>query len=356
MAVWPWLLLLAVLTFIGGATTDWPLLQHLAFVLIVLVGLSYFLLQTSLHGLRTAVRASRTRVVAGDEIDETYVFTKESMWPTLWAEIVEPDRESHGLNDTNGQLTVTVAPRGERTVHRTRVFAHRGWYQLGTGAVRVRDPLGLFSRTCPISEPIEVIVYPRPIGTPEAVQAAREISSSQQRRRLVEADATRGDLREYVPGDPPSRIHWRTSARRGKLMIASPESLQQRGLWLLVDLGGHAAEVETVASLAAYLANTLYRDGHRVGAVIGGQEIDLIPASRDRGQLGQILEGLARSSAATRSTLDHIIEAANDCDDPGSFVIVSASPSASSKSTLLRPLSPQIRIVPMAGHTAEIPA
>lgn len=356
MPVWPWLLLLGLLTFIGGATTAWPLLEHLAFVLVALVALCYFLLRMSVRGLHTAVRVSRTRIVAGDEVEETYVFTNDSMWPTLWAEVVDHDFDVEAAGEALGRGQTTVAPHGESTLHRTRVFAHRGWYELGRNTVRVRDPLGLFSNTCQVAEPIEIIVYPRPVAAPEAIQAAREISTSQQRRRLAEADATRGDLREYVPGDAPSRIHWRTSARRGMLMIADPESLQQRGLWLFVDFGGPSADVETVASLAAYLANTLFRSGHPVGALIVGRETDLIPASRERGQLGQILEALARASIVPTSRLDRILESATECEDPGSILMISASPKAHSMATQLRSLCPQVRAVPITTRAVEMPA
>ena len=80
-------------------------------------------------------------------------------------------------------------------------------------------------------------------------------------------------VREYRSGDSLRRIHWRTSARRGELVVREFEPPGQRVLALLMDAGPASREVaDQLARLAASEAWDCLRAGGRVVAWAPGLE------------------------------------------------------------------------------------
>ena len=132
----------------------------------------------------------------------------------------------------------------------------------GRCAVSTRFPLGLVRHSLLLSEQKELLVLPR-LGTLHAgcLKLIREHEAGSQRmsrRGLLEADFY--GLREWRPGDSRRWIHWRTSARKGRIVVRQFEQRRSQNLALLVDLWQPAdpsdedlARVETAVSLVATL-------------------------------------------------------------------------------------------------------
>lgn len=98
------------------------------------------------------------------------------------------------------------------------------------------DPVGLISRERSWTEPVELFIHPdtvlldtRAVGFIKDVEgvATQNLSSS---------DVSFHALREYVPGDDRRAIHWRTTARVGKLMVRQFEETMRSHLLLLLSL------------------------------------------------------------------------------------------------------------------------
>ncbi|MGI4894698.1 MAG: DUF58 domain-containing protein, partial [Janthinobacterium lividum] len=130
-------------------------------------------------------------------------------------------------------------------------------------------------------------------------------------------------IREYRTGDDLRRVHWRSTARRGTVMVRSDEHPGRPDVVLLLDdrSGVHhgrgtASSLEWAITAAASAAVHLHRRGHRVqllhsGALHGVHDVDETSAVRSllrslaRLQPGP-MDGLARSVGAlgrTESTL-----------------------------------------------------
>lgn len=98
------------------------------------------------------------------------------------------------------------------------------------------DPVGLIQRERSWTDPVELFVHPdtvlldtRAIGFLKDVEgvATQNLSSS---------DVSFHALREYVPGDDRRSIHWRTTARVGKLMVRQFEETMRSHLLLILTL------------------------------------------------------------------------------------------------------------------------
>ena len=95
----------------------------------------------------------------------------------------------------------------------------RGALRVGPLAITRRDPFGLWQARRPVGDAVMLLVEPRvyPID-PRRGGRARHLEGP------LSDTAPRGtltfhSLREYTPGDDIRRVHWRSSARTGTLMV-----------------------------------------------------------------------------------------------------------------------------------------
>jgi len=140
----------------------------------------------------------------------------------------------------------------------------RGRYRVGPLAVSATDAFGLARRLLPSVPDHEVLVRPRvhDIVAPVAVGSRVAGESDVLAPRPMASDL--GDefltLREYELGDDLRRVHWRSTARTGDLMIRQNEARWRSRAAVVLDShpDGHDAEsfelaVEAVASVVARL-------------------------------------------------------------------------------------------------------
>jgi uncharacterized protein (DUF58 family) len=140
----------------------------------------------------------------------------------------------------------------------------RGRYQVGPLVVRASDPFGLTRRALAEVGETDVLVRPRihEIVAPVAVGSRVSSDADAVARRSVVSDL--GDefltLRDYELGDDLRRVHWRSTARTGELMIRQDEARWRSRAAIVLDVhpDGHDVEsfelaVEATASVVARL-------------------------------------------------------------------------------------------------------
>ncbi|MFZ1287908.1 MAG: DUF58 domain-containing protein, partial [Candidatus Phosphoribacter sp.] len=85
---------------------------------------------------------------------------------------------------------------------------------------------------------------------------------------LSSSDVAFHALRDYVPGDDRRNIHWRTTARLGKLMVRQFEETQRSHLLIVLSLRTadyqNADEFETAVSSVASMAAQALRESREV--------------------------------------------------------------------------------------------
>jgi uncharacterized protein (DUF58 family) len=173
------------------------------------------------------------------------------------------------------------------------VFPRRGLHRLSGYRVWTRFPFGLFTKATRLREAEEVLVLPAVYPLLGAA-AGSPWGAGQRPQPRRGQGAELHALRDFRPGDDPRLVHWKSTARLGRLILRELEDEETSRLRLvLVDPSPGAAEdaVERDISLAASLAAHWVGRGHEVQLVLPDRET---PWGSDPRHLRQILESLAR--------------------------------------------------------------
>ncbi|GER22701.1 membrane protein [Zafaria cholistanensis] len=112
----------------------------------------------------------------------------------------------------------------------------RGLYAVGPLTVESTDPFGLARRTVALGEPSPLTVLgPLPRVDAGQLPGLRGGMEGTAARGTASADSDDAATREYREGDPMRRVHWATTARRGRLMVRQEQPRAPRRATLVLD-------------------------------------------------------------------------------------------------------------------------
>jgi uncharacterized protein (DUF58 family) len=171
----------------------------------------------------------------------------------------------------------------------------RGRETIEIAGVESQFPFGFLRKTAGGSVRHEVLVWPARVDyefQPPISQRAHH-SGEVQRRPGTGADLL--GLRAYRPGDAPRLMHWKASARLRQLVVRQTGEEQRAGYYIVLEAGKaiwtEAGQFERLCSLAASLAEDLFKEGKLLGYSVNGEPVQ--PVKR-LGDLQTFLDRLAR--------------------------------------------------------------
>jgi uncharacterized protein (DUF58 family) len=274
-------------------------------------------------GARFITRKGFENLVVKRELNTGHLFRGEEFVVSVhahnksWAPLVSvstTDELPLGLFALTPRKAVYALSPGQQVTFSYRVQGRfRGVFPIGPLHVEAGDPWGLEMLRGRVDLCDEVIVYPKvhhlsDIGLPSSLP----IGEIQARQRFFEDPARTSGVREYQPGDPLKRMHWKASARSGRLHVREFEPTIALETTLFLDLNEEAYDVHLIdhmsefsIEVAASLAYFLHRQRQPVGlvtngrdgpAVVGSSDTNPIRMSSRKGasQLMKIMEALAR--------------------------------------------------------------
>ncbi len=159
-------------------------------------------------------------------------------------------------------LLAPLAPGDEARAAYRFPTDRRGRFEIGPLRATLTDPFGLVSSSRRVLGTEQVIVYPRvhDIVAPPDVSGLDLDRDHPAVRPRVEATGDFMTLREYAPGDDLRHVHWRSTARRGHLMMRQNETRRRAPVLLMLDVRPATHDrtsferaVEAVASIATSL-------------------------------------------------------------------------------------------------------
>jgi uncharacterized protein (DUF58 family) len=326
-----WGVLLLVVSFaVAGEVDDWRLLSQLAMAFLALLLLSLIWTRLSIHGMQVERSVSPSRLQVGEVLTDTLTVRSSSQVGKLWIEV----RDRCELPSHDASRVIGLRRKGIETWTTRSICVRRGSYALGPIELRAGDPLGLFVATKRLAVHGDIIVYPPVFDLPAMrlpfadAQGRREAE-----RRALIATPSVSTVRDYVPGDPLSKVAWSITARTGRLMVKEFDLDPSSEVWIIADFGFSTkvlaerallvdraerfefaeawmdASDELVASLAASAGRLALEQKRSVGYIGISAVRRVIQADMSERQHHRILQELALASSDGREHLADVIAA-----------------------------------------------
>lgn len=320
------LYILAIFCLLTGLFTGRADLFTIAYLTAALMILSLLWTRLSLRGiaLRRATRSRRSQV--GRVFQESFGLRKTGITPKLWLEV----RDHSTLPGHQASHVVpTLVGNREYTWEVETVCAVRGEFQLGPMTVVSGDPFGLFHSPRRIGATDRLIVYPMTVALNRVILPVGLLSGGDAQRQLTRQITTNASsIRDYVAGDSMNRIHWRSTARTGNIMVKEFELDPLVDIWLFSDFSadslcedpglrrvdGYGVIIPSAARIppsteeygviiAASLAKHFLDDERVVGYAAYTPYRQVFQPERGSRQLTRILEALASARSASNHSL-----------------------------------------------------
>lgn len=295
----PWqLITLIFLLGLLAVFNGWKPFWVLFYALLVAFALSLIWLALSVRGLKFVRSSVGVRAQVGDRIEERLALENHSWVPKLWVQV----SDGSTLPGHHAGYVSSIGPR-QRIAWRARTLCRkRGRYTLGPVTATTGDPLGLFRRELTLAPSTQLLVLPnvfdlRAFSLFPGVMPGRGRGS----QRSLQMTTNVVTVRNYMPGDALTRIHWPSTARHGELMVKEFDLDPTIDIVILLDLdkGAQAGTEESSTeeygvTIAASLAAFFLR--HRELAValeVPGPSGVSLPLDRGERQTDRMLEALA---------------------------------------------------------------
>ncbi|MEU8380884.1 DUF58 domain-containing protein [Streptosporangium sp. NPDC048865] len=283
-------------------------------------GLAMLAAAAAAVAIRPSVALTRSirpdRVTAGEPAEGRLDVRNKSRWPAPGFTAVDL------VGGKEIPLTVrSLAGRGRRTVHFPVWADRRGRLRLGPLTVERHDPAGLFAWRQRQTGDGVLWVHPRvhpmrplPVGVVLDYEGRTTDNA-----RL--GTVTFSSLREYVPGDDPRRIHWRSTARTGVLTVREHVDTTEPSTAVVLDTHPSAfgdEAFEEAVEFAASAVRAVERIGRPVTLHILGERPAEVTAAGASGSLDRL-------ALAARTDAADLIGALDRLAPGGALVVVSGT-------------------------------
>ncbi len=348
--------LMAFLSLLVGLITGRGLLFNLAYLLGFLLIISFSWSWSNINWvyLSRVTRVRRTQV--GRPLDERFTVRNTSLVPKLWLEV----RDFATLpGHFSSQVINGLGSKSTYSWRVNTICRQRGRFRLGPLRLSTSDPFGLFPMSRELGATTHVVIYPLTFDIHQFALPIGLLSGGDAlRRRTHYVTTNAAGVRDYAPGDSFSRIHWRSTARRNRLIVKEFELDPMADVWIVPDMStfGHVAPPETpqpypsdlppwmqidefklpetteeyTVTIAASLAQYFLRIDRAVGFLAYGQSNEIVQPDRGERQLSRILETLSVLRAEGQVPMQDMIEAENYLFPRGTtVVVVTANPDES---------------------------
>jgi uncharacterized protein (DUF58 family) len=305
----------------GALITGRSLFYNLVYLFVSIIAVAAGWTWLSLRSVKLSRHTRALRAQVGRPLEERLSVRNIGRLPKLWLEVRD---HSELPGHTASKVITSVASQQERVWVARTMCRERGRFRLGPLTLTSGDPFGLFQVKRQIPQTTNVVIYPATVELAEFLLPVGLMSGGEAlRRRTHYVTPNAAGVRDYAPGDSINRIHWRSSARRDRLIVKEFELDPLSDVWVFLD--GDAAmqaalpppppvyrvksalwpelEEQIVAlppsteeyciSIAASVAQYFIRRDRSLGLIAYGQARDVVQPDRGERQLTKILETLA---------------------------------------------------------------
>ncbi|HEV8636507.1 MAG TPA: DUF58 domain-containing protein [Chloroflexota bacterium] len=294
-----------------AVATGWEPLVHVAYLLVGVLGLGFVWGRAGLAWLDLTRAPTADRLQVGQELVERFALRSHGPLPLLPLEL----RDGSTLPGRERLRVLAVPPFGVRAWTVRTVCRRRGAYELGPTELTTADLFGCFRARRALPARRSLLVLPATEPLPSFLPAGRDLPGGALTRPTGRQDAAQvSTVRDYVPGDPLSRIHWPSSARAGRLIVKQLEHEPTADVWIALDMHaapqrglGEGSTEEAAVTAAASIARRFLEAGRSVGLVAQADRRVVLAPDRGEAQLVRLLEELATLRALGTVPLDELL-------------------------------------------------
>ncbi|MGB8861253.1 MAG: DUF58 domain-containing protein [Ilumatobacteraceae bacterium] len=262
---------LAIVCWVAGARWGWKELLIVASISIalLLIGALFTIGQLD---LTSQIGVEPSRVVVGDRAAGSLTLHNNRSRAARSLRVELPVGKAAAVYsvphlDAGGEVEeLFVVPTNRRAI-----------IPVGPVATVQGDPLGLFRRTRVWSSREEIYVHPITTGLSTIASGLVRDLEGQTTPHLSPSDIAFHTLRDYVPGDDRRHVHWKSSAKNGRLLVRQYVDTRRSHLAVLlsIDLDEYASEdeFELAVSCAASVAAQALRDEQTLSLFVGDQQL-----------------------------------------------------------------------------------
>ena len=302
-----------------GMASGQRALTLLALLVLATAGVAWGWNRLSLRGVAYERTFSATRAFPDDTLTLTLGVVNRKPLPLPWLIVEEelgdglrvldrPTIPSGAVGRQLLRIATSVRPFERVTWRVTVACPTRGVHPVGPTTLRSGDLFAFFTNRSSPAAPSSILVYPRVVPlTDLGFPARRPFGETRVARHLL-TDPTRVvGVRDYRPEDPFRAVHWKATARQGRLQVRvyEPTTALQLGIFLNLDTFERYWEgldveltergIVAAASLAVWATGQRYAVGVYANGLVAGSDQPLrIAPGRGPAQLPRIMEGLAK--------------------------------------------------------------
>jgi len=353
-------LLVAVLILIISLVLHQVALALICLLFLLTGGLSRLWNRFCLHRIEYQRRLSHNQVFFGEEIVLEIEVTNRKPLPLPWLRIEDelPEKVTllKGKAETMTEERVLLSNIFPINMyHRVkRRFpmrcSQRGAFMFGPTNIRSGDLFGFFRREKKIDKIDNLLVYPRLVPLEKLGIPSRQLFGDiRLKRHLFQDPVLTAGVRDYVSGDSLKRIHWKSTARLGRLQTKVYEPTTTVDISLFLDVRtlrapfwGSIYQLQELGIItAASISQHALKEGFRVGLHVNqitrfSRGMLKVPHSGHPDQLMHILEALAQiHQVETIPMAKYIREEASSLPWGSTLLVIAAQPAEELLATLL---------------------
>lgn len=296
------------------------LLVYAAYVLLAVLWLSRRLARRWTESLSAVRSISSQEVEVGQTVNVQLRLINRDRWPIPWVLIEDllPSAALLGpppaLSVGGSRLRVCSVPGNtSRVVVYQLQTLRRGYYQIGPTVAETGDLLGLHRRFRAITSAEHLLVLPKLIPLAEYDIASRKpMGEVKVTYRLQEDPLLIAGIRDYQPGDPLRSVHWRATARTGKLQCKHYQPTSVSGATIVLDLHRKSnpehhepVRSDLAVTAASSIAHNLMLSQQQFGLISNGRDaVDRLCISRGPSEYSSL--AAAEQTLAMRATSDRL--------------------------------------------------
>jgi len=321
------LLILVPLVILAIALTGAHILVERLFILTMIVLVfSYLVAFLGTRGIKSHLKVPGQRYQAGKSFPIEATVENTSVWPKPFLKLKIKSAEKLSEKD----VMVNIPSRGVYSWQYELSLPQRGLYHLGPLVGEGMDVFGLFGVKRELDCAKEMLIYPPTVELPLfRIKSQSEPGLLHSEWISDETTGAISGVREYVPGDSLNRIHWRSTAHLGKLVVKEFDIDLSEKIWIILDLNkeshcgsGLESTEEYGVIIAASIVKKYIDSGLHVGLVAQGDKYYFYPARQGELHMWRIMEALAVCKAKGRIPLQRVLTGAGQQMSGNSVAIV----------------------------------